>query len=154
MPACLTGGPSLTKSPSASITAPLTPPLLPEILLFSPPLPPSGSPAPLPPPLEEKASFLGSSLALFRVLPRNQLSHWWKLRLTEVRWLPKVTLIITQCQHQSQVWPRKPTFLYLPTATPSAPSVPSVFQTRSEVFIRSIWHLSWDKTQWILNIVI
>ena len=48
MPSRLTGGHSLTKGFSASITSPLTPPLIPEILLHSPPLPPSGSPAPSP----------------------------------------------------------------------------------------------------------
>lgn len=39
----------------------------------------------LPPPLEEGGSFLGSIPALLHLLPRNQLGHWWKLRLTEVK---------------------------------------------------------------------
>lgn len=36
---------------------------------------------------EEEAWFLGTITALLQLLPRNRLSHWWKLRLTEVKGL-------------------------------------------------------------------
>lgn len=82
----LTRGPSLRKSFYASITSPLTPPLFLKTPLHCSPLSPFIFPAPFcPRSPKQEAWFLALITALPHLLPRNQLGHWWKLRLVEVK---------------------------------------------------------------------